>query len=212
MLNRRLASLLAAVTAAGLAATGCAVQAAAVQVGDATVSRRDFEDQLDFVYENDDFRSLLFGEVGREELRAEGDPRGSFTQPFVGAMAGVQVQFMLVEQVLDDEGIELTDADREAVTSEIDPVVPGGVDGLPDSMRDDFVDGLAGINTLATELGEEEFNAVMLAAFDEAGTNDDITINSRYGSWDPDTDTVTPPGGPAPAPGAADPSADLTPG
>lgn len=204
MLNRRLASLLAAVTVVGLAATGCAEQSAAVRVGDDMVSRSDFEDQLDFVYENDDFRSLLFGEVGREELRGEGDPRGSFTQAYVGAMAGVQVQFLLVAQVLDDEGIELTDTDREAVTSQL----PGGVDSLPDSMRGDFVDGLAGFNTLAAELGEEEFNAVMMTAFDTA----DITISSRYGTWDTETDTVTPPGGPAAAPGAAEPSAELAPG
>ena len=42
------------------------------------MSRSDFEDQLDIVYEDDDLRAFLFQAVDRSHLRAEGDPDGSF--------------------------------------------------------------------------------------------------------------------------------------
>lgn len=208
MLNRRLASLLAAVTVAGLAATGCAEQSAAVRVDDATVSRSDFEDQLDLFYENDELREFLFQGVTREQLRAEGDPRGSYTQQYVGSLAAVQVQFLVVAQALEDEGIELTDADRDALVQEFDSVLPGGYDGLPASVRDDLVEGLAGFDKLRTELDEEQFNVVLGEVVDRAT----IEVSSQYGSWDPEQFTVTPPSGPAAAPGAAGELPELTPG
>lgn len=208
MLNRRLASLLAAVTVAGLAATGCAEQSAAVRVDDATVSRSDFEDQLDLFYENDALRDYLFQGVTREQLRAEGDPRGSYTQAYVGSLAAVQVQFLVAAQALEEEGLELTDADRDALVAELDSALPGGYDSLPSGVRDDLVEGLASFDKLRAELDEDEFNIVVGEVVDRA----DIDVSSQYGSWDPDQFTVTPPSGPAPAPGTAGGMPELTPG
>jgi hypothetical protein len=208
VLNRRLASLLAAVTVAGLAATGCAEQSAAIRVDDATVSRGDFEDQLDLFYSNDDLRGFLFQGVTRDQLRAEGDPRGSYTQEYVGSLAAVQVQFLVVAQALEDEGIDLSDADRDAVIDQLDQGLPGGYDSLPSGVREDLVEGFAGFDKLRSELGEEEFNVALGKVIDEAT----IEVSSRYGSWDPDQFTVTPPEGPEPAPGTADAGPELTPG
>lgn len=208
MLNRRLASLLAAVTVAGLAATGCAEQSAAVRVDDATVSRSDFEDQLDLFYENDALRDYLFQGVTREQLRAEGDPRGSYTQVYVGSLATVQVQFLVTAQALEEEGIELTDADRDALVDELDSAVPGGYDSLPSGVRDDLVEGLASFDKLRTELDEDEFNIVVGEVVDRAT----IEVSSQYGTWDPEQFAVTPPSGPAPAPGTAGGMPELTTG
>lgn len=208
VLNRRLAPLLAAVAATLLAATGCAEQSAAVRVDDATVSRSDFEDQLDLVYENDELRGYLFSGVGREQLRAEGAPRGSYTQQYAGAMAGLHVQFLVAAQVLDNEGVELTDADREPIVAEFDQALPGGTDALPEAARDDLVDGLAAFNRLRTEFDESELNDLVDEVLDEAT----IVVDSRYGTWDGEQFAVTPPAGPAPAPGTADAAPEPAPG
>lgn len=201
VLNRRITSLIAAVAVAGLAATGCSEQSAAVSVDGTTISRSDFEDELDLFYEDDELRTFVFGQVDRAQLR--GDMAGGYAQQYVGAVAGLHVQFLVAETVLDDEGIELTDDDRSAAEDLVEQAVPGGLDALPDDLRDGFLDGVAAVTRLQDELGEEGFNEAMSAGFEEA----DVEINSRYGTWDADQFTVAPPGGPAPAPGAADPGA-----
>jgi hypothetical protein len=131
VLNRRLASLLAAVTVAGLAATGCAEQSAAVRVDDRTVSRSDFEDALDLFYENDELRGLLLQNTTQEQLRAEDGPRDAYNQEYVGAIARTYIEFLVVEHTLESEGIELTDADRATVEDQLDQILPEGIDSVP---------------------------------------------------------------------------------
>jgi hypothetical protein len=193
VLHRRLASLLAAVSVAGLVATGCAEQSAAIRVDDDTVSRRHFEDQLDFVYDNEAFRNMLFGQVTQDQLRAEDDPPGSFRQQYVGALAGVNVQFLVVARALADEGIEVPASARDDIIAMFDEQLPGGSDDVPGAIRDRYVDGLAAINTLTGELDEEASNEAFQRALDAVT----IDVNPRYGSWDPDQITVVAPPGPA---------------
>ena len=106
MPNRRFVSLIVAITAACLATTACSPgdaireQSAAVRVDDATISRNRFEDQLDLVYENDDLRGYLFAGVTREQLRPDGAAVGTYTQQFVGAMAGLHVQFLVADEII----------------------------------------------------------------------------------------------------------------
>jgi hypothetical protein len=195
--HRRLAFVLAAASVAGLAATGCGSNAsAAIRVDDESISRRDFEDQLEEVYENEAFRGTLFGEVAQEQLRGEDDPLGSFTQQYVSAMGFVQIQFMVIPTVLEDEDLEVTGAERDAVVEQLDGSAPGALDAMPSSMRDVYVDGFAGFDKLRTELGDD-FETVLTAAIDDA----DIRVSSQYGSWDPAQRTIVPPPGPRPAPG-----------
>lgn len=192
MLNRRLASLVAAVSVAGLVATGCGSQSAAVRVGDESVSRSDFEEQLDVVYESDEFQSFLLRGMPKEQMRSEGDPPGAYTQEYVAAMADVHINYLLVGQALENEGLEVTDEDRTAVESELGSI-------LPDELRSTYVEWFAGFEKLQAELSESEFNEVV----GEVLTTADINVSSRYGSWDPDQFRVTPPPGPAAAPDAA---------
>jgi hypothetical protein len=198
--HRRLASLLAAVSVAVLGAAGCGSTTAAVEVDDDSISRRDFEDQLDAVYENEAFRGALFGEVAQEQLRGEDAPRDSYTQQYVAAMAFVQVQFMVIPGVLEAEGLEVTDADRQAVEEGLESSVPGALGELPADMRDEYVEGFAGFDKLRAELDEDQFQEVLTAAISEA----DVTVSSRYGTWNPDDFRVDPPPGPRPAPGGGE--------
>jgi hypothetical protein len=193
VLHRRLASLLAAVSVAALVATGCAEQSAAIRVDDDTVSRRHFEDQLDFVYDNEEFRNMLFGQVTQDQLRAEDDPPGSFRQQYVGALAGVNVQFLVVARALADEGIEVPASARDEIIAMFDEQLPGGSDEVPAAIRDRYVDGLAAINTLTGELDEEASNEAFQRALDEVT----VDVNPRYGTWDRDQVSVVAPAGPA---------------
>ena len=213
VLHRRLASLLVTVTAAGLAVSGCSSpnqaireQSAAVRVDDRTVSRSNFEDSLEAVYENDELRGFLFQGVTREQLRPEEGLTEGFNQEYVAAMARMRVEFLVVAEALETEGIVLTADDRQAVSDELDSMVPES-DSVPTGYRDDLVDGFAGIDKLRTELGEEEFNVAVGEIVDRV----DISVSSRYGSWDDDEFAVLPPSGPASAPGVDDTSA-LAPG
>ena len=123
MLNRRPALLLAAVTVAATVATGCGQQSAAVRVDDESVSRSDFEDELEAYFDNDDLRSAVLGDqTPRADL--SGDLRGSYSQEFVGTVAEQQVLFLLAANVRDDEGVEVTDADRLGVREQLDQL-PG---------------------------------------------------------------------------------------
>lgn len=212
MPNRRFVSLTVAIMAACLATTACSPggalreQSAAVRVDDATISRSDFEDQLDLVYENDDLRGYLFAGVTRDQLRADDAPVGAYTQQYVGAMAGLHVQFLVADEVLDAEGVELSADDRDAVVAELDQVLAGGTDDLPDDARDDLVDGLAAFGRLRAEFEQDELGDLVNQFVGEAT----IVVNTRYGTWDAERLTVTPPDGPAPPPGGGD--AELLPG
>jgi hypothetical protein len=198
--NRRLVPLIAAASVAVLAAAGCGSTSAAVTVDDQSISRQDFEDQLDEIYDNDEFRGALFGEVDAQQLLAPGGPVGGFAQEYVAQMAFIQVQFMVLPQVLDDEGLEVTDADREAVEEQLEGTAPGLLDSLPDGMREQYLDGFAGFDKLRADLDEDEFNEVFTAAIESA----DVTVSSRYGTWNADEFTVDPPTAPRAAPGSTD--------
>ena len=201
--NRRLVSLTVAVAAACLATIACSPgdafreQSAAVRVDDATIPRSHFEDQLDLVYENEDLRGYLFAGVARDQLRADDAPVGTYTQQYAGAMAGLHVQFLVAAQVLDAEGIEVSADDRAAVVADLDQVLAGGADALPDEARDDLVDGLAAFGRLRAEFDQAELGDLVNRFVDEAT----IVVNTRYGTWDGEMLSVRPPDGPAQAPG-----------
>jgi hypothetical protein len=206
--HRRLASLLAAVSVAGLAAAGCGSNAnAAIRVEDQSISRRDFEASLDFVYENADMRRFLFGQdVPAAQLRPENPRPGVFTQQYVGEMGRTHVQFLLAEQLMADNDLSLSQDDRAAAEDQIGAELEDGIDTVPDDLRDIYVDGFAALNVVQDELDADELNQ---AAQDLLTGGDGVTVSSRYGSWDPDQFRIDPPAGPRPAPGSG-PGADGT--
>lgn len=196
MLKHRALPLAAALSVAGLAASGCAEQSAAVRVGDDSVSQSDLYEELDLIAGDDDFRAATLGpEVTEESLR--GDLAGSYAQEFVATVLGQRVVYLLAGAVLADEGVEVTDDDRAAVIAQIDQILPDGYDSLPDGYREDFVEGLARLDKLQTELGTDGANQALRAK----ANSTDIDVASQFGRWDDDELTIEPPPGPASAPG-----------
>jgi hypothetical protein len=189
--RRRLVTLVAAVAVAGLAASGCAAQAAAVKVGGDTVSRSDFEDELDAYSAND----TLYPDP--EASGVTGELAGSYGQDFVADLLQQRIFFMLAARVFDERGLDLTGADRSAAADQLDQQLQGSADDFPSDLRDELTDDVARLTKLQEELGAEGFDEALIEAAD--GT--DIEVSSHYGSWDPDQYSVVPPEGPAPAPG-----------
>jgi len=179
--------LVAAIAAAGLAGAGCTEQSAAVRVGDTTVSQSDFEAELDAFASSPAFVS--------DPDSVKGKLSSSYSQEFVGAVLGQRIQFILVEQVFHEHGLELTDDDRSNATRQ----VQGALDDMPADVRSTLIDDLARRTRLQAELGDG-YGSTLTEAVDST----DIDVNSRYGSWDPDRRTVAPPEGPAPQGGSGD--------
>jgi hypothetical protein len=183
--HRRLTLLVAAIAAAGLVGAGCSEQSAALRVGDTIVSQSDFEDELDA------FAELQGGEGVR------GDLRDSYTQEFVGAVLGQRIEFMLAEQVFDEQGRELTADDIAETTAQ----AGDQLDGMPRGLRSSLIEDVARRSRLVNELGQEEYSGALTDAADST----DIEVSSRYGSWNAEEYTVVPPEGPA----GAEPSQGL---
>jgi hypothetical protein len=173
----RLTLLAAAIAAAGLVGAGCSEQSAALRVGDTTVSRSDFEDELD----------AFAGLEGAEGVR--GDARDSYNQEFVGAVLEQRIGFILTERLFDEQGLELTEDDIAQTAAQ----VSDQLDGMPRDLRDSLIEDVARQSRLANELGQEEFSR----ALTDAAESTDIDVSTHYGSWDSEEFTVVPPEGPA---------------
>jgi len=169
--------LLAATLAVGaLATAGCSEQSAALRVGDTTVSQSDFEDQL----------------AAFAKLPNQSDPSGelphSYTQSFVAGVLGTRIEFILGEQVFDEEGLELTDADIQSVTEQ----AGNQLKGIPADLRRSLIEDAARRAKLIDHLGSEQYGGALREAADATH----IEVSSRFGSWDPDQYRVVPPKGP----------------
>ncbi len=187
MRTRRLVPVAAALAVATLATFGCAEQSAGVRVGDAVVSEASIVDELD-AYGNNE--ALFAAAGGSEAIR--GDLRDSYQQSFVGDLVEQRIIFMLSEQIFDDEGLELSDADRQQAQDSISSQMTG-FDDFPSDYQSAFVDDVARTNLLSDELGQEGFNAALL----EKASSTDIEVSSRFGVWNADTLALEPPPGPA---------------
>jgi len=173
----RLTLLVAAIAAAGLIGAGCSDQSAALRVGDTTVSQSDFEDELDA------FADLQ----GRDSVA--GELAGSYTQEFVASVLGRRIEVILADQLFDERGLELTDADIAGITDQ----AGDQLDSMPRDLRRSLIEEVARQSRLIDELGQEEYGR----ALTEAADSTDIKVSSHYGSWDPDQHRVVPPEGPA---------------
>jgi hypothetical protein len=175
-IRRRLTLLIAAIAAAGLVGAGCSEQSAALRVGETTVSQSDFEDQLD-----------AFAELqGRDT--AAGELPNSYSQSFVAGALGTRIEFILGEQVFDEQGLELTDADIKNMTDQ----AGDQLDGISGDLRRSLIEDVARRTKLVDQLGEEQYSS----ALREAADSTDIEVSTHYGSWDPDQYRVIPPKGP----------------
>jgi hypothetical protein len=203
--NRRLVPLLAAASIAVLGAAGCGSTSAAVQVGDETMSRGQFESSLDFVYENETWRTWLFNQpVPAESLRPEDAAPGAFSQQYVGAVASAHVQFLMAEQLVGDLDLTVSQDDRDAAEEQLAGEIDGGWDAVPEDLQGVYRDGWAAITVVQSDADRDTVQAAAQRIADEK-----VSVNSRYGSWDPDGFTVDPPTAPRPAPGGGTGSTGL---
>ncbi|HEY8523567.1 MAG TPA: hypothetical protein VIL48_01300 [Acidimicrobiales bacterium] len=195
MLARRLTPVLALAAVAGLAASGCASQAVGVRVGDTTLSQADVMDELDAWANNE----ALF--PPGQPMVIEGDAVGSYSQEFVGDVLLQRIRSLVAEQILEERGLEVTDADRaDAERALLDSGFQGGaLDGFTDDYRARLIDDQAYLNVLAEELGPQGANEALA----EAAATTEIEVNPRFGDWDEDELAVAPPAGPTPRPDAA---------
>lgn len=189
--RRRIAKLIAAVAAAALLATGCGdKQSAAVRVDDETVSQSDLYQELHLIATNTNFRDVTLGQ-GIDPKVLRGDLAGSYSQQFVGSVLGQRVVYLLADDVLAKNDLHVTAADRQAIVDQLDQILPGGAGELPANYRRDFVEGLARLQVLQTELGTDQASL----ALREQAADSDIVVASQFGHWDADQLTVVPPEG-----------------
>jgi hypothetical protein len=204
--HRRLLLPLAAVTAAAVLASGCGKQSAAVRVGDQSVSQQELFDELNLIVTDDAFRTITFGPEERTPLASLQGTLGpdSYSQFMIGAVVTQRVEYLVAGDVLEDNGIEITNEDRATIETAIDEALKqGGGKGtksLPPAYKEDLVEGLTRLQVLQQELGNDEFQRQMRDAL----TSADVEISSHFGSWDPARGGVVPPPGPLQASGSQD--------
>lgn len=206
----RLPTLLVTAALAALLAGGCADEAAAAHVGDTVISDDELLEEAEAVESNTEFWALIDEQNGQEEgttrQSLEGDAPDSFSQQFMAGVLQQRITFVLVDQMFEDEGAELTDDDRAAAIQSLEGQYGPSYQGFPEDYRDLLIRDSARLNSLQRSLGEEGFNE----AFSEKVQSTEIDISSRYGTWDserfrasPGDVAIAPPTGSTPAPGAA---------
>jgi hypothetical protein len=162
---------LAVVAAVGLVA-GCADQTVAIRFGDQTVTQADFLDELEALV-------ARFGEEGPAQPGEypRGELQGSYDQEFAAQVLTQRLEFMVFGRIFDDEGMEITDADRDRVRSalEIDP----GFQGLPEDYRARLIDDLVKRQMVQDALAPARLNEMIR----ELLNSTDVEVHSRYGSW-----------------------------
>ncbi len=198
--HRRLLLPLAAAVLAGLLASGCGKQSAAVRVGDESVSQQELFDELHLIVTNDQFRSITFGseeEQPLSQLQGSLGPR-SYSQFMIGAVVQQRVTYLVAGDVLAANDIEITDEDRAGIEAAIDQALDEGKESLPPAYLEDLVEGQARLMVLQQELDQDELQRQM----SDAAARADIEISSHFGSWDEARLRVVPPPGPIRAPGS----------
>jgi hypothetical protein len=183
--------LLAALALAGGLASGCAEDVSpAVRVGNHAISNDDFLDEVEEWAHNP-------AAVDPAEL-AELAP-GTLPQALVAQILQQRIDLDLHAQEFDELGLELTDAMRSEVLVSLfgdQATAEQALSGFSSEFADTYIDDVVKQSQVEAKLGLEyaDWHA-------EALTGTDIEISSRYGTWDAETATITPP------PGPLDPSA-----
>jgi hypothetical protein len=93
----------------------------------------------------------------------------------------VMIVGAIAEQLATEQGIEITDGDRDQVINE---AAPGALAQVPEA-RDFFYDDADRVIVMQ-QVGEDAFVEAVRAA--------DVTVNPRFGSWDPEQSLQVIPG------------------
>jgi hypothetical protein len=168
--------------------SGCAKEAAAARVGDTTISNSDLMDEVKALAGNDALLQQF--QIPAEAIA--GDAEGSYSQNFVASVLVQRIGTILIEQALDDKHVEVTDADVSTAKDQIDQALGAEVDKLPKKYVDQLAHDIAVNNKLSETYPDE---AAARSALQKVATETDISVSSRYGTWDPKQFTITPPDG-----------------
>jgi hypothetical protein len=220
--KRRLVPLVAAVAAIGLLSTGCADQAAAIRVGDESISESDFFAEVDALGSSDEALALIVPGATREVI-AGAMGEGSYQQRFVAFMADQRVYALLLHQVADDAGIEIDVDEMQTVRGQIEDELEGNgvdLDDFPDAYLDRLAEDIAVAQALEGGMAPEDQQAALL----EQAERTDIGVSSRLGTWNQDAflaslsgqsqsiASIDPPEAPLPSPDAPPADEPIVPG
>ena len=177
-----------------LVASGCADDTApAARVGDVTITQDELMDEVAEWEGN--------AATGRATL-LRASPHAFNTAP-VSEILTERVILDVLSAEFDARGLELTEEMRQGAFTAlgIDPSQEEALlGGFSDEYRDAYLDAYAKGVALQSELGQEEFFAVV------DGIGDEVEIDPRYGEWDQTQVAVVPPTPPGGA--AADPATE----
>jgi len=207
VLVRRPAVILAALAFVGLASTGCAEQSAAATVGDQTLSESDLMDEVGALVGNETL--LESAGLAEDDLRGESDQ--SFSQQIVSSVLTQRIQFMFVDQLFTDEGMELSSSDLSAGQQQFQSTFGPAASEFSESFQDRATEDFAKAAVVQQQLGDD-----FQQRFTDLVESTDVQLNSRFGTWDAEaflaqlfsqnatttTPAITPPDGPLPAPGS----------
>jgi hypothetical protein len=186
--SRRLAlraALLVAVLLGGTTA-GCSSSVSpALEVGGTRISNDDFLDEVEEWAGNP-------SAVNPDDLADQ--PPGTFPQQLVAQVLQQRIELELHNLEFEELGLEIDDELRQealiglfgdAATAE------EALGGFSDAFATSYLDDEVRRNAVQTALGPD-----YPTWRDEAVRTTDISVNSRYGTWDADTATVVAPEGP----------------
>jgi hypothetical protein len=205
VLVRRPAVILAALAFVGLASTGCAEQSAAAKVGDQTLSESDLMDEVGALVGNETL--LESAGLAEDDLRGESDQ--SFSQQIVSSVLTQRIQFMFVDQLFTDEGMELSSSDLAAGQQQFQSTFGPAASEFSESFQDRATEDFAKAAVVQQQLGDD-----FQQRFTDLVESTDVQLNSRFGTWDAEaflaqlfsqnatSPAITPPDGPLPAPGS----------
>jgi hypothetical protein len=168
--------------------SGCAEEAAAARVGDETISNEDLMAEVKALAGN----KALLQQFQIDVKETKGEAEGSYSQKFVATVLVQRIGTMLIERALDDKDVEVTDADIAQADDTIDQALGAESDKLPEKYRKQLAHDVAVNNKLAEAFpSQSEASSALQKLAKEA----DISVSSRYGNWDPNQFTITPPVG-----------------
>ena len=142
---------------------GSAADPAALTIEGRSVSVRTVEDQLSAMAEDPSIADFLFG----PGLVVEGSAPGSYSPDAAAELLTLYAQAFLLDQLADDRGVEVSEADLAAAEEQIrqssqqvdpstgQPVAGPSIDALPEGLADLIVELVADQNGLVALLEQE---------------------------------------------------------
>jgi hypothetical protein len=185
---RRLLTPVLAIAAALALGAGCADEVSpGIRVGDAKIS---VDEVLDEVAE-------WTGNQATSFFQEPGGPE-SVTYPMdaVDALIQQRIELELHNQEFEALDLRIDDALRDQALQLLFQgdlsIADQALGGFSEEYATSYVDDIARQIAVQTELGDTAYGAWRV----EALSGEDIEVNPRFGSWDPETQTVIGPEGP----------------